>query len=119
MAQDLPPTGGYEPVQYKRNIPVRGFRPSYYLAAVGLIMTWGLYKYTKGARELNELAREKMWGRIYLIPLLQAETDRDQVRRYWADQGREQELLGKTTKVYHSDRFVRPTYGVTPSHISE
>lgn len=87
-----------------------------------------------------------MWSRIYLIPLLQAETDRDQVRRYWADQGREQELLGKTTKVYHSDRyggvplmlipwskwdcgkeyadkprtrFVRPTYAVTPSHISK
>lgn len=55
----------------------------------------------------SELAREKMWGRIYLIPLLQAETDRDQVRRYWADQGREQELLGKTTKVYHSDRYAR------------
>ncbi|KAL9019456.1 MAG: hypothetical protein Q9185_003247 [Variospora sp. 1 TL-2023] len=119
MAQDLPPTGGYEPVQYKRNLPARGFRPSYYLAAVGLIMTWGLYKYVKGAREHNELAREKMWSRIYLIPLLQAETDRDQVRRYWADQGREQELLGKTTKVYHSDRFVRPTYAVTPSHISK
>lgn len=74
MAQDLPPTGGYEPVQYKvstheplldlssnlpltppsnkqRNLPARGFRPSYYLAAVGLIMTWGLYKYVKGARE--------------------------------------------------------------------
>ncbi|KAL8928445.1 MAG: hypothetical protein Q9208_001678 [Pyrenodesmia sp. 3 TL-2023] len=105
MAQDLPPSGGYEPIQYKRNIPVRGFRPSYYLAAMAAVMTWGLYKYGKGAREHNELAREKMWSRIYLIPLLQAETDRDQVRRFWADQEREQELLGKKTKVYHSDRY--------------
>ncbi|KAI4127618.1 MAG: hypothetical protein LQ338_003113 [Usnochroma carphineum] len=105
MAQDLPPVEGYEPVQYKRNLPARGFRPSYYLLAMGLVMTYGFYKYGKGVREHNELGREKMWSRIYLIPVLQAETDRDQVRRYWADQAREQELLGKTTKVYHSDRY--------------
>ena len=47
-----------------------------------------------------------MWARIHLIPLLQAEEDRDQVRRYWADQAREKELLGKNVKVYHSDRCV-------------
>ncbi|KAI4193843.1 MAG: hypothetical protein LQ346_003810 [Caloplaca aetnensis] len=51
MAQDLPPTGGYEPIQYKRNIPIRGFRPSYYLAAMAAFMGWGLYKYGKGVRE--------------------------------------------------------------------
>ena len=54
----------------------------------------------------SELAREKMWARINLIPLLQAEEDRDQVRRYWADQKREKELLGENTKVYHNDRYV-------------
>ena len=54
----------------------------------------------------SELAREKMWGRIHLIPLLQAEEDRDLVRRTWADKARERELLGKETKVYHSDRWV-------------
>ena len=47
-----------------------------------------------------------MWGRIYLIPMLQAEEDRDLVRRTWADQARERELLGKETKVYNSDRWV-------------
>ena len=54
----------------------------------------------------SELAREKMWARINLIPLLQAEEDRDQVRRYWADQAREKELLGENTKVYNNERFV-------------
>lgn len=54
----------------------------------------------------SELAREKMWARIHLIPMLQAEEDRDQVRRYWADQERERVLLGKNTRVYHSDRYV-------------
>lgn len=52
----------------------------------------------------SELAREKMWARIHLIPALQAEEDRDQVRRYLADKAREKELLGSETKVYNSDR---------------
>lgn len=45
-----------------------------------------------------------MWSRIYLIPLLQAEEDRDLVRRTLAEQARERELLGSETKVYNSDR---------------
>lgn len=47
-----------------------------------------------------------MWSRIYLIPMLQAEEDRDLVRRQWADKAREMELMGKETKVYHTDRLV-------------
>lgn len=47
-----------------------------------------------------------MWGRLYLTPLLQAEEDRDQVRRYYADKAREKELLGAEHKVYNSDRYV-------------
>ncbi len=53
----------------------------------------------------SELAREKMWSRIHLIPVLQAEEDRDLVRRHFADQAREKELLGENVKVYHSDRY--------------
>lgn len=86
-------------------------------------MTYGIHVYGKGIDEykyveglaldlgttadllfLSELCREKMWARIHLLPLLQAEEDRDQVRRYLADQDREKQLLGKTTKLYHSDR---------------
>ncbi|MCJ1274121.1 hypothetical protein MMC21_001916 [Puttea exsequens] len=106
MAQDLPPEGGYEPVQYKRNLPARGFRPSYYLFAMAAIMTYGMYKYGKGTRERNELAREKIWSRIYLVPMLQAEEDRDLIRRIWADKAREKELLGTDIKIYNSDRWV-------------
>jgi len=114
MPQDMPPVGGYGPVQYKRNIPVRGFRPVYYVLGIGAIMTYGIHTYGKGIAEYNELCREKMWARIHIMPLLQAEEDRDQVRRYLADQERERQLLGKNTKIYNSDRFVRPTYVVTP-----
>ena len=54
----------------------------------------------------SELAREKMWSRIHLIPLLTAEEDRDLVRRHLADQAREKELLGSSTSPYNSDRYV-------------
>jgi hypothetical protein len=54
----------------------------------------------------SELAREKMWSRHHLTPLLQAEEDRDQVRRHYADKAREKELLGTDIKVYNSDRYV-------------
>ena len=47
-----------------------------------------------------------MWSRIHLIPLLQAEEDRDLVRRHLASQAMEKELLGAETKVYNSDRCV-------------
>ena len=60
-----------------------------------------------------------MWSRIHLIPLLQAEEDRDQVRRHLADQARERELLGENTKVFNSDRFVRPTFAVTPKDVTK
>ncbi|EXU97538.1 hypothetical protein MHUMG1_08685 [Metarhizium humberi] len=122
MAQDMPPRGGYEPVQYKRNLPAKGFRPGILLLGVGAVMGFGWYKLIGGIREAkhadwnSELAREKMWARINLIPLLQAEEDRDQVRRYWADQKREKELLGENTKVYNNEsRFVRPTFAVSPA----
>ncbi|EGD89776.2 hypothetical protein H112_02249 [Trichophyton rubrum D6] len=99
----------------QRNVPVRGFRPVYYLIGMHAIMAYGLYKLFIGTRERNELAREKIWSRIHLIPLLQAEEDRDQARRYFADKAREKELLGTDTKIYNSDRFVRPTFMYTPS----
>lgn len=69
-------------------------------------MTYGWRKVWLGQREKIELAREKMWSRIHITPLLQAEEDRDQVRRYYADLAREQELLGSQSKVYNSDRCV-------------
>ena len=47
-----------------------------------------------------------MWSRIYITPLLQAEEDRDQARRHFADLAREKALLGTQTSAYNSDRYV-------------
>lgn len=61
---------------------------------------------TKANMVNSELAREKMWSRIHLIPLLTAEEDRDLVRRHLADQAREKKLMGSETSAYNSDRYV-------------
>ncbi|KAK3368013.1 NADH-ubiquinone oxidoreductase subunit [Podospora didyma] len=119
MPQDMPPVGGYEAVQYKRNLPAKGFRPATIMLGAGLVMTYGWYKLAIGIREQNEYAREKMWSRIHLIPALQAEEDRDLVRRHLADQAREKELLGENIKVYNSDRYVRPTFAIAPGNITK
>lgn len=70
----------------------------------GLPRNWSAWRIP--LTDCSELAREKMWARIYLIPALQAEEDRDQVRRYLADKAREKELLGSETRIYNSDRCV-------------
>lgn len=69
-------------------------------------MAYGWRQIFIGQREKHEMAREKMWARIHLIPLLQAEEDRDQVRRYYADLAREKELLGSQSGAYNSNRYV-------------
>jgi len=51
MPQDMPPTGGYSPVQYKRNLPVRGFRPAAYLFGTAALMTYGFWRVGQGIRE--------------------------------------------------------------------
>ncbi|KAK8115564.1 hypothetical protein PG984_012066 [Apiospora sp. TS-2023a] len=68
MPQDMPPVGGYGPVQYKRNLPAPGFKPAALVLGMGAVCVWGFWKLGQGIREQNELAREKMWSRIHLIP---------------------------------------------------
>ncbi|CAG86229.1 DEHA2C10934p [Debaryomyces hansenii CBS767] len=125
--QDLPPIGGYEPVQWKRNLPSRGFRPAIYFWGFTGLMAFGFYKYYKGVDEQRELARERQWARFHLEPLLLAEEDRNVARRYYSEKAR-QELVRETMspekkakfdeELYHDKskfRFPRFTAGVHPS----
>ncbi|CCH41829.1 NADH dehydrogenase [ubiquinone] 1 alpha subcomplex subunit [Wickerhamomyces ciferrii] len=116
MPQDLPPIGGYDPIQWKRNLPTRGFRPKIVLGVVLAITGYGWYEMARGISERRELQREKIWARIHLMPLLIAEFDRDSVRRYYADKAREAEIMkdveGWVPKqnVYNDGRFRNPVF---------
>lgn len=96
--QDLPPAQGYAPIQWRRNLPSRGFRPKVFLLIFGSIVGYGWYKTVGAIHERRELAREKMWTRIHLTPLLVAEEDRQYVRRRFADDAREKELMGSVER---------------------
>ncbi|CDK29101.1 unnamed protein product [Kuraishia capsulata CBS 1993] len=111
--QDLPPIGGYESIQWKRNLPSRGFRPTIWFAGLVGMTAYGFYHVCQGNREKAELKREKLWARIHLIPLLQSETDRDVVRRTFAYYKREGEIMKdipwwEVKSPYHTDDVFRP-----------
>ncbi|MBW0498134.1 hypothetical protein O181_037849, partial [Austropuccinia psidii MF-1] len=112
---ELPPTGGYGPIKFKRNLPVKGPSGLIIFSTVFGICSWGFYKYGQGNLEKLELKREKVWSRIYLLPFLTAESDRDIYRRERAELEREKEIMkddpnwvvGKS--VYNSKKYVPKT----------
>ncbi|KAI5951335.1 hypothetical protein KGF54_004409 [Candida jiufengensis] len=121
--QDLPPIGGYDPIQWKRNLPTRGFSGTTYFWGIFAIMSFGFYRYYKGVSEQRELTREKKWARFYLEPLLVAEDDRNLSRRYFAELERKKliresienpEIKTKVDEpIYHDDsKFRFPRYGI-------
>ncbi|CAK7909382.1 hypothetical protein CAAN1_24S01574 [[Candida] anglica] len=107
--QDLPPIGGYEPVQWKRNIPSRGFRPVIYFWGIVGFMGYGFYRFYQGVDEQRELSREKQWARFHLEPLLTAEADRQQARRYFAEKAR-QDLVAESMSPERRAKFEEEIY---------
>ncbi|KAJ3207850.1 hypothetical protein HDU82_003246 [Entophlyctis luteolus] len=76
--QDRPPLMP-ETIKYTRYYPRRG--PSGAVVFITMFVSMGVGFYYVGLNnhERHELNREKAWNRISLIPLLQAEADRDHV----------------------------------------
>ncbi|KTW29829.1 hypothetical protein T552_01033 [Pneumocystis carinii B80] len=115
-SQDLPPTGGYAPIQYKRNLPAKGPRSSVVLLCIGLISSYGFYRYIQGVYERRELKRENVWSRIHLIPLLQVEAERDMYRRRRELLQLENEVMkgvegwDNEYRIYHTRADIVPTY---------
>ncbi|XP_026538927.1 NADH dehydrogenase [ubiquinone] 1 alpha subcomplex subunit 13 [Notechis scutatus] len=76
VKQDMPPSGGYGPIDYKRRLPYRGI-PGYGLLAIGLgAFVFGTYIIFRWNWERRHLAFEDMEARIALMPLMMAEDDR-------------------------------------------
>lgn len=46
--RDMPPSGGFESIKYKRNLPFRGPGGVVILAGVTAIVTYGFYQLGKG-----------------------------------------------------------------------
>ncbi|KAJ3209304.1 hypothetical protein HDU67_006277 [Dinochytrium kinnereticum] len=139
--QDMPPAGGFpETIQFKRNIPGRGPSGAVMILATVGIMAYGWHWLSQSNAERRELRREKAWARIHLVPLLQAETDRDLVRRLDSVKSQEAQIMknvdgwspldlkapvrgvgrygyynaAAAEPVYHTEKYVKPTYIFLP-----
>ncbi|XP_006456821.1 GRIM19 NADH ubiquinone oxidoreductase [Agaricus bisporus var. bisporus H97] len=116
--QDMPPSGGFEAIKYKRNLPFRGPGGLAILGGVTAICAYGFYRVGKGNLEKRELRREKAWSRIHLVPLLLAESDRDAYRREQAALAREREIMKDVPgwevgrSVYSSSRYRSPEIAI-------
>uniref|UniRef100_D3ZE15 NADH dehydrogenase [ubiquinone] 1 alpha subcomplex subunit 13 n=1 Tax=Rattus norvegicus TaxID=10116 RepID=D3ZE15_RAT len=76
VKQDMPPPGGYGPIDYKRNLPRRGLS-GYSMFALGIgALIFGYWRIMRWNRERRRLLIEDLEARIALMPLLQAEKDR-------------------------------------------
>ena len=110
--QDMPPPGGFARIQYRRNLPQRGPSGLAIFSFFTATTIYGFYKVFQGRSEKYELEREKAWARIYLVPLLQAEMDRDVVKKEQRLRDREEKLLADGVpdwiprRVYSTDRYV-------------
>ncbi|XP_065434657.1 NADH dehydrogenase [ubiquinone] 1 alpha subcomplex subunit 13 [Chrysemys picta bellii] len=115
VKQDMPPPGGYGPIDYKRHLPRRG--PSgYSLFAIGIgSLLLGYYNLIKWNRERRRLQIEDLETRIALFPLLQAESDRRTLRLLRENLEEEAKIMKDVPgwkvgeSVFHTDRWVPPT----------
>ncbi|XP_019615342.1 PREDICTED: NADH dehydrogenase [ubiquinone] 1 alpha subcomplex subunit 13-like [Branchiostoma belcheri] len=91
--QDLPPKGGYGPIEYARRLPRRG--PSgYALFALGIgVAIYGYAKLFATNRRRREDWAEEIEVQVSLLPLHKAEQDRLILRQYRANLEEEAKIM--------------------------
>lgn len=135
--QDLPPPGGFpNAIRYQRFLPQRGPSGALIFMALAGIIGYGWYEFDGSLKEKKQLDVEKSWMRISLVPLLQAEMDRDMARRYDAAEKQEAEIMKNVPgwkagdlkapvagigsdpealePVYYTKKFIAPSLFVLP-----
>nr|XP_060641143.1 NADH dehydrogenase [ubiquinone] 1 alpha subcomplex subunit 13 [Anolis sagrei ordinatus] len=114
VKQDMPPSGGYGPIDYKRNLPRRGLS-GYSLFAIGIgTLLFGYYNLMKWNRERRRLTIEDLETRVALMPLLMAEDDRRTLRLLRQNLDEEAKIMKDVPgwqvgeSRYHTTRWVPP-----------
>ncbi|KAI7809581.1 NADH dehydrogenase [ubiquinone] 1 alpha subcomplex subunit 13 [Triplophysa rosa] len=114
VKQDMPPPGGYERIDYRRNLPRRGLS-GYSMFGIGMgIMVFGYWRLFKWNRERRRLHIEDLETRIAMLPLLQAELDRSTLRMLRENLEEEAVIMKDVPdwkvgeNMFHTDRWVTP-----------
>uniref|UniRef100_A0ABK0LD16 NADH dehydrogenase [ubiquinone] 1 alpha subcomplex subunit 13 n=1 Tax=Rattus norvegicus TaxID=10116 RepID=A0ABK0LD16_RAT len=117
VKQDMPPPGGYGPIDYKRNLPRRGLS-GYSMFALGIgALIFGYWRIMRWNRERRRLLIEDLEARIALMPLLQAEKDR-RTLQILRENLEEEAIIMKDVpnwkvgeSMFHTTRWVPPLIG--------
>ncbi|XP_054981388.1 NADH dehydrogenase [ubiquinone] 1 alpha subcomplex subunit 13-like [Sorex araneus] len=117
VKQDMPPLGGYGPIDYKRNLPRQGLS-GYSMFAVGIgTLLFGYWPMIKWNRKRRRLQIEDFEARIALMPLLQAQKDR-RVLLMLRENLEEEAVIMKDVpdwrvgeSVFHTTGWVNPLMG--------
>merc|ERR1712088_1015839 len=91
--QDLPPKGGYAPINYKR-IPARQVLngPLIYAGLFGS-MAYGYWQYKRGIKVVRKQEIEMKSAGLALIPLTLAERDREFLKQLRRNRDAEEKLM--------------------------
>ncbi|XP_024922090.1 NADH dehydrogenase [ubiquinone] 1 alpha subcomplex subunit 13 [Cynoglossus semilaevis] len=128
VKQDMAPSGGYASIDYKRSLTKRGIS-GYTRFGIGLgLMILGSWKFVQMNRERRRRYIEELEARIALMPLMQAEHDRRNLR-IMRENLEEEAIIMKDVpgwtvgeKLFNTDRWVPPSgwelYYLRPSEDS-
>ncbi|KAI3635072.1 hypothetical protein MIR68_006638 [Amoeboaphelidium protococcarum] len=116
--QDLPPKQGYPEIKIRRNLPIKPISAAVVGFGITLTMIYGLFKVGDIWRERKELKREKLWARLYLLPLFQSEWDREWMKWRHEELEKEREIMknvegwtvGQSPYHHHQERFSAPKF---------
>ncbi|XP_032746670.1 NADH dehydrogenase [ubiquinone] 1 alpha subcomplex subunit 13-like [Rattus rattus] len=117
VKQDMPPPGGYGPIDYKRNLPRRGLSGySMFALDIGALI-FGYWRIMRWNRERRRLLIEDLEARIALMPLLQAEKGR-RTLQILRENLEEEAIIMKDVpnwkvgeSMFHTTRWVPPLIG--------
>ncbi|XP_076039408.1 NADH dehydrogenase (ubiquinone) B16.6 subunit [Oratosquilla oratoria] len=91
--QDMPPKGGYSPINFKR-IPARSYFNGYQLfAGYAVITSVAAYLYFRNLKRITREDVEMRSGSLALEPLLIAERDREFLKQVKRNRAEEEKLM--------------------------
>ncbi|XP_072166617.1 NADH dehydrogenase [ubiquinone] 1 alpha subcomplex subunit 13-like [Diadema setosum] len=113
--QDMPPKGGYASIDYKRMLPKRGASGYAMFAMAGAVMGFGFVTMYFSNRQRRKWIQEDREAKIALIPLVQAEYDREVLLRLRYNREQEAEIMKDVPdwtvgeSVFNSKRWQEPS----------
>ncbi|KAK7087018.1 NADH dehydrogenase (ubiquinone) 1 alpha subcomplex [Halocaridina rubra] len=114
--QDLPPKGGYSPINFKR-IPARSYFSGLHIfIGYGIATAIGSYAYYHTHKVIKKEEIEMRSGEFALLPLLFAERDRAFLKQVRANREEEEKLMANVEGWETGTYYGEPIYKTVPKN---